>query len=296
MIVPDGWLEGLPDSVASSLGPMGLLFAHGLIHAVDDAGNAPGRPSLLGALCLQYLPANPEQVEAWIDALEGVGIVQRYDAQGASYIHVPALYSANRGREHFRLRYPLPPWLAVQQAGRKRRVAPLSKETGTVLANSQNSSGEFAETFGSEKKRSEENMSSSLRAEPPSPPAPTDRPSADDDDLLAIRRELEARTPDVLRHDGQRIAALLREADLDTVIAGIRRAAERSRNPPQRLDYVLRAVREEAAERRESKPPPPSDVRLEACPECGGESDGFCQRCGGAGRIAVIYRRREAMA
>jgi len=85
------------------------LFYH-LIVTVDDFGCFDGRPEILLAECFPLLVdviTWPDMIE-WLEDLERVGLLVRYECEGKPYIALPKWFNHQRLRKKFR-KWPRPP-------------------------------------------------------------------------------------------------------------------------------------------------------------------------------------------
>jgi hypothetical protein len=70
------------------MGPWQRLLFIGLWCAADREGRLEDRPARLKAVLFPYDSMKPAELDAWLEELAAVGMVERYEAEGKRYIQV----------------------------------------------------------------------------------------------------------------------------------------------------------------------------------------------------------------
>ena len=79
------------------------LFFAGLWIEADDQGRVINSPKLLAASIFPHdSDVTVRKVNRWLDELAGIGVVERYEAGGGQYLHIPGF------AEHQRVPHPSP--------------------------------------------------------------------------------------------------------------------------------------------------------------------------------------------
>lgn len=94
----------------AQLTPEAERFFYRLLVQCDDFGRFDARPSVLRSRCfqLQVDEVSLEQVEAWLDCLSEVGLIQRYRSGERAYLQVTTWQAHQRTRAA-RSKFPDPP-------------------------------------------------------------------------------------------------------------------------------------------------------------------------------------------
>lgn len=89
--------------------PARLVFI-GLWSEADDEGRLNGHPKALAGILFQHDDnIGAVEVRGWLDELEGVGLIARYEHAGVPFIHVPGLTEHQKLDKRYPSHLPRPP-------------------------------------------------------------------------------------------------------------------------------------------------------------------------------------------
>lgn len=92
----------------ASLDPLGRLLFVGLLCGADKQGRLPGQPAYLRSTCMPYDDVTLSQVDAWLDEMQALGMILRYDVDGAQYVQIVNWHGYQRMQYAPPSKYPAP--------------------------------------------------------------------------------------------------------------------------------------------------------------------------------------------
>lgn len=89
------------------LTPEQEVFFYRLMVNVDDYGLLDARPKILASKCFPLKSVDTKKIEAWLQALAGVGLINRYEVEGLPYLAI-AKWAQHQQIRAKRPKYPAP--------------------------------------------------------------------------------------------------------------------------------------------------------------------------------------------
>ena len=129
----------------ASLDPLGRLLFVGMLCGADKQGRLPGQPAYLRSTCLPYDDVTLSQVDGWLDDMQALDMILRYDVDGAQYVQIVHWHDYQRMQYAPPSKYPAPDgWLdRIRYTVTKGRIVTYNWQTvdGAPVADTCDASG-----------------------------------------------------------------------------------------------------------------------------------------------------------